>query len=87
VSTTRKTGPLTRRDYHEGRIRDAKNGVKRLFLAAQWVVSELTALGRRDPAKAHAQGSALADQLIEFAGRLNEAHHQHLMQEKGGRGA
>jgi hypothetical protein len=87
VSTMRKTGPQTRRDYHEGRIRDAKGGVKRLFLAAQWVVSELNALGRRDPAKANAQGLALADQLITFAGRLNEAHHQHLMQKKGGRGA
>ena len=81
----KRTSPQTRRAFHMDRIRDAKSGVRRFSASAAWVASELRVLERRDPATAHAQGLALAEQLVTFAERLNRAHHTHLMQQKGGR--
>ncbi|MGC5012484.1 hypothetical protein ACLQ2R_17105 [Streptosporangium sp. DT93] len=81
----KRTSPQTRRTFHMDRIRGAKNGVTRFFLAAAWVASELKAFARRDAAKAHEQGWALADQLVTFAARLNDDHHTHLMTQRGGR--
>lgn len=85
MSEKRQTGPQTRRDFHTNRIRSAKNGVLKFWWAAWWVAAELKALARRDQAKAHEQGLVLADQLVAFAGGLNDKHHAHLMEQRGGR--
>lgn len=85
MSQKRQTGPQTRRAFHEARIGAEKNGVRRFWWAAWWAASELKALARRDPAKAHQQGLALADQLIAFARGLNDRHHTHLTEQRGGR--
>jgi hypothetical protein len=84
LSEKRKTGPQTRRDFHMNRIRAEKNGVRRFWWAAWWVTAELKALARRSEAKAHEQGAALAEQLIAFASQLNDQHHAHLMEQRGG---
>ncbi|MFI7470533.1 hypothetical protein [Nonomuraea sp. NPDC049646] len=85
MSRQRPTGPQTRRAFHENRIGGEKNGVLRFWWAAWWATAELKSLARRDSAKAHAQGLALADQLIAFAKDLNDKHHSHLMAQRGGR--
>lgn len=85
MSEKRQTGPQTRRTFHLNRIRANKNGVPRFWWAAWWVAAELKALARRDAAKAHEQGAALAEQLITFAGRLNDDHHTSLTQRKEAR--
>lgn len=82
MSEKRQTGPQARRDFHLNRIRSQKSGVMRFWWAAWWVTAELKSLGRRDAARAHEQGAALADQLVAFATGLNDQHHAHL---KGGR--
>ena len=81
----KRTSPQTRRAFHMDRIRGARNGVSRFFLAAAWAASELKVLARRDPAKANEQGGVLAEQLIKFAGDLNDRHHAHLKGLKGGK--
>lgn len=81
----RQTGPQTRRRFHMDRIRAEKSGVRRFWWAAWWVTAELKWLARRDEAKAHQQGLALAEQLVAFATGLNDQHHAHLMAQRGGR--
>jgi len=86
LSEKRQTGPQARRAFHMARIRAARNGVQRFWWAAWWVTAELKTLARRDSAKAHEQGLALAEQLVAFATGLNERHHEHLMAQRGGSG-
>lgn len=85
MSEKRQTGPQTRRIFHLNRIRAQRNGVLRFWWAAWWVTAELKSLDRRDPARAHEQGGVLAQQLVDFAGDLNDKHHAHLMGQRGGR--
>ncbi|MFI7642034.1 hypothetical protein [Nonomuraea sp. NPDC049400] len=85
MSEKRQTGPQARRDFHENRIGREKNGVMRFWWAAWWAAAELKHLSRRDAAKAHEQGLALAEQLAAFARGLNDQHHAHLMTQRGGR--
>jgi hypothetical protein len=85
LSEKRQTGPQTRRAFHLARIGAAKNGAVKFWWAAWWVAAELKWLGRRDSAKAHEQGLALAEQLVTFAQGLNDKHHAHLMEPRGGR--
>lgn len=85
MSEKRQTGPQGRKAFHLARIRAQKSGVLRFWWAAWWVTAELKALARRDAAKAHEQGTALADQLVDFAGSLNDKHHAQLMAQRGGR--
>lgn len=81
----RQTGPQGRRGFHTNRIRSTKSGVLKFWWAAWWAAAELKWLERRDPAKAHEQGTALANQLVAFADRLNDQHHTHLMDQRGGK--
>jgi hypothetical protein len=85
LSQKRQTGPQTRRKFHLDRITAEKNGVRRFWWAAWWVTAELKSLARRDAAKAHEQGLALAEQLVTFARGLNDKHQAHLMAQRGGR--
>ena len=85
MSEKRQTGPQARKKFHTDRIRSERNGVRRFWWAAWWVTAELKALARRGESAAHQQGGALAEQLIAFATQLNDQHHAHLMEQKGGK--
>ncbi|GIH22526.1 hypothetical protein Aph01nite_08360 [Acrocarpospora phusangensis] len=74
----RQTGPERRKAFHQGRIASAQTGVKRLWWTAWWLVAELTELDKRDKRRAHDQSLALANQLGQFADRLNNEHHDNL---------
>lgn len=76
------TGPQTRRTHHTARINGTRNGPARFWWAANWVMSELRHLAKRDPSKAQTIGTHLADQMLAIARDLNDQHHQQL---KGGR--
>lgn len=78
----RQTGPERRRQFHTTRIHGAHDGVMRMWWAAWWAVAELRSLAKRSEPAAHTQGLALANQLQQFAARLNAEHHDNL---KGGR--
>ncbi|MEV4749103.1 hypothetical protein AB0K21_22215 [Streptosporangium sp. NPDC049248] len=81
----RKTGPEERKVFHTDRINSERNGVRRMWWAACWVASELKYLAKRDPAKAHADGLHLAEQMGAVAADLNKKHLDYLNAQKGGR--
>lgn len=78
------TGPETRRAHHQARINAARNGVEKFWLAANWVMSELKQLARRDSAKAHVTGLHLTDQMLIIARDLNAQHQNQLKPKRGG---
>ncbi len=80
-----RTGPEERKKWHTARIDRERNGVRKMWLAACWVYSELKHLAKRDPAKAHSDGLSLAEQLKTIADDLNSKHQAYLEAQKGGR--
>lgn len=80
------TGPEARKAFHRNRINSERNGVRKFWWAAWWVMAELKHLARRDAPKAHTDGLSLTKQLCTIAEDLNKKHLKYLKAQKGGDG-